>query len=75
MPIYEYYCATCNAEFEALRPVSKADEPTPCKTCGQPGEASAIHLLLQVQYLHRAEAQTGYQTFAVLQPGDVFRTV
>ena len=38
MPIYEYYCATCNAEFEALRPVSKADEPAPCKTCGQPGK-------------------------------------
>ena len=38
MPIYEYYCANCNAEFEALRPASKADEPVDCKTCGQPGQ-------------------------------------
>jgi putative FmdB family regulatory protein len=38
MPIYEYYCANCNVEFEALRPASKADEPVPCKTCGQPGQ-------------------------------------
>ena len=38
MPIYEYYCANCNVEFEALRPASKSDEPAPCKTCGQPGQ-------------------------------------
>lgn len=38
MPIYEYYCANCNTEFEALRPASKADELVDCKTCGQPGE-------------------------------------
>jgi putative FmdB family regulatory protein len=38
MPIYEYYCPNCNVEFEALRPASKADEPVPCKTCGQPGQ-------------------------------------
>ena len=37
MPIYEYYCATCDTEFEALRPASKSDEPAPCKACGQPG--------------------------------------
>jgi putative FmdB family regulatory protein len=38
MPIYEYYCANCNVEFETLRPASRADEPVPCKTCGQPGQ-------------------------------------
>ena len=38
MPIYEYYCANCKAEYELLRPVSKADETAPCQTCGQPGE-------------------------------------
>ena len=38
MPIYEYYCAKCNVEFEALRPLSKADEPMACKTCNQPGQ-------------------------------------
>jgi putative FmdB family regulatory protein len=38
MPLYEYYCVNCNTEFEALRPASRADEPVPCKNCGQPGQ-------------------------------------
>ena len=38
MPIYEYYCPSCDAEFEALRPASRADESVPCKTCGTPGQ-------------------------------------
>ena len=38
MPIYEYYCAECNIEFEALRPASKAGDPADCKTCGKPAE-------------------------------------
>lgn len=38
MPIYEYYCANCNLEFEAIRPASRADEPAMCKVCDQPGE-------------------------------------
>lgn len=38
MPIYEYYCAKCEAEYELLRPVAKATEPAPCDNCGQPGE-------------------------------------
>ena len=38
MPIYEYYCPSCDAEFEALRPASRADEAVPCKTCGTAGE-------------------------------------
>ncbi len=38
MPIYEYYCAGCNLEYEAIRPAAQADNPAPCKTCGQPGQ-------------------------------------
>jgi putative FmdB family regulatory protein len=38
MPLYEYYCAHCKTEFEALRPAARADEPAPCKSCGQPGQ-------------------------------------
>ena len=38
MPIYEYYCANCNIEYEAIRPASQADSPVRCKTCSQPGE-------------------------------------
>ena len=38
MPIYEYYCAKCDAEWESIRPVSKSDDPAPCQTCGEPGQ-------------------------------------
>ncbi|MFQ6026232.1 MAG: zinc ribbon domain-containing protein [Dehalococcoidia bacterium] len=38
MPIYEYYCAKCNTEYESIRPAAKADDPAPCKTCGEPGQ-------------------------------------
>jgi len=37
MPLYEYYCANCNVEFETLRPAARADGPVACKTCGQIG--------------------------------------
>ena len=36
MPIYEYRCTACGAEFEAIRQVSRADDPIDCKTCGAP---------------------------------------
>ena len=38
MPIYEYYCAECDTEFELVRPASKMDDPAPCKSCGQAGQ-------------------------------------
>ena len=38
MPIYEYWCASCNTEFEQLRPMSQASEPAPCPTCGTASE-------------------------------------
>ncbi len=36
MPIYEYRCSACGADFESIRPVSRADDPIECKTCGAP---------------------------------------
>jgi putative FmdB family regulatory protein len=33
MPLYEYYCADCRTKFEALRPMSKADNAIQCKSC------------------------------------------
>ena len=36
MPIYEYRCSACVAEFESIRPVSRADDPIDCKICGAP---------------------------------------
>jgi putative FmdB family regulatory protein len=34
MPIYEYVCLNCKHEFEAIRPMGKADQPMACAKCG-----------------------------------------
>lgn len=36
MPIYEYRCERCDERFERLVPMSAADAPTDCPTCGSP---------------------------------------
>jgi putative FmdB family regulatory protein len=30
MPLYEYYCQSCERRFELLRPVSRMDNPAVC---------------------------------------------
>lgn len=42
MPIYEYVCEDCGTKFEALRPMSAADEPIACKNCHQQHTHRAI---------------------------------
>ena len=34
MPLYEYHCEPCNERFEALRPMSKGNDPATCPVCG-----------------------------------------
>lgn len=36
MPIYEYRCQTCDERFERLVPMSAANAPAVCPTCGSP---------------------------------------
>jgi putative FmdB family regulatory protein len=33
MPLYEYYCESCNGVFEALRSMREASEPSNCPLC------------------------------------------
>jgi|TARA_B100002003_G_C13608663_1_gene313160 putative FmdB family regulatory protein len=35
MPVYEYRCFECGAQFERRLPFSKADAKLPCPTCGK----------------------------------------
>ena len=37
MPVYEYYCQGCEHKYDAIRPVSRMDEPVPCPKCGEAG--------------------------------------
>ena len=32
MPLYEYFCPTCNQKFELLRSMSRAEEPAACSS-------------------------------------------
>lgn len=35
MALYEYRCLACGAEFERRSPMSEADDPSDCPTCGK----------------------------------------
>ena len=35
MPLYEYYCGSCDGIFEALRTMREAGEPAPCPVCNR----------------------------------------
>ena len=34
MPLYEYYCESCDNVFEALRSIRDSEQPLPCPACG-----------------------------------------
>ncbi len=33
MPLYEYECKQCGANFDVIRPISQADQPVACVKC------------------------------------------
>jgi putative FmdB family regulatory protein len=35
MPIYEYYCDSCDRVFESLRSIRDSELPAACPTCGR----------------------------------------
>jgi putative FmdB family regulatory protein len=34
VPLYEYKCRACGTLFDKLVPISQADAPQPCTSCG-----------------------------------------
>jgi putative FmdB family regulatory protein len=47
MPLYEYYCRTCSAKFELLRPMSDAATPATCPA-GHPGGMRTLSVFATV---------------------------
>jgi putative FmdB family regulatory protein len=44
MPVYEYFCSDCHTKFDALRPMSRADEAIACEMCGGPHTARVLSM-------------------------------
>ena len=59
MPLYEYYCLTCDQKFEMLRPMSRADEATSCPQ-GHPGAQRALSLFAVPRGGTAAECGPGF---------------
>jgi putative FmdB family regulatory protein len=38
VPLYEYYCRSCDGIYEALRPMRESADPVPCPQCDRDGE-------------------------------------
>lgn len=48
MPLYEYICQQCQHRFDALRPMSRADDAIACPHCGSLETRRAISLFAAV---------------------------
>lgn len=44
MPVYEYYCRTCDTKFEKLLPMSASDTPVECPS-GHTGVLRTVSLV------------------------------
>lgn len=44
MPIYEYYCDSCQKKFDLLRSFSQAQQPAICPTCSHESTQRMISL-------------------------------
>lgn len=59
MPVYDYHCSECDAEFVLLQPMSRSAEPVSCPTCS----ASAARVISAPRLsTMRADIRTAHQT-------------
>jgi len=47
MPVYEYYCRTCNTKFEKLQPMSASADPAECPS-GHEGALRTLSLVAAI---------------------------
>lgn len=45
MPLYEYFCTTCQNTFDSLRPVVQADQPALCPSCQKHSSQRVLSLV------------------------------
>ncbi len=58
MPIYEYHCQDCKARFDALRPMSQADDPIACSRCHGPNTSRVLSLFAAISKSSSGETRS-----------------
>jgi putative FmdB family regulatory protein len=58
MPVYEYFCRTCNSRYEKLRPLREADAPGTCPTCSEQNSVRTLSVFITVSSSPRGETMT-----------------
>ena len=46
MPVYEYFCRTCNSQYEKLRPIREAEEPATCPSCDEQNSVRTLSVFI-----------------------------
>jgi putative FmdB family regulatory protein len=58
MPVYEYFCRTCNTRYDKLRPQREADAPIACPTCHEENSVRTLSLFVTVSGTADARSAT-----------------
>jgi len=61
MPIYEYRCRECGAEFELMRRMDQLSEPVSCPECGADAERLVSVFASKVGFYIRAPAKPAFR--------------
>ena len=46
MPVYEYFCRSCNSRYEKLRPLRDVEEPATCPTCDDQNSVRTLSVFI-----------------------------
>ena len=61
MPLYEYRCTRCGAEFEVRRRMSEMDAPAPCPQCGSDSHRLVSVFASKVGFYVRAPSKPAFR--------------
>jgi putative FmdB family regulatory protein len=61
MPIYEYHCPRCNADFELMRSFSQSNETALCPRCGTASEKLASVCATNADYRIRFPVKEAFR--------------
>jgi len=63
MPVYEYFCRTCNTRYDKLRPLREANVPATCPTCDEQNSVRTLSVFIAMTSSAESRSTTGESTF------------